>query len=344
MQRTTALYYPAAVWSTGTWLKTALLFFDQVVLLRRDAAHGKETVLDLDLLDLLEECGAVRVSEPATELDPVQAGYLRETLLDDAVWNALDDIGAERRFYYGARVFSTLNGPEPSLEMMELRNVLMERLGSGDFVAQAEGNHAYPTYRVGGQTPSVPVHIRLWAPLMSVLPQYLRSGPLAGDSYVIPLSNHPSGAAALGRLLSLPGLPSAGRVRIAEPLPVAPDLADLPWPEVLQLRPAVREAAARVVTAMLALVAEPAPERHHELDAAAETVRQTVTGLVGRRPLFHLGALGSSWRAQDIPDYKLATLARLLGSTEAGPDSRAISWTLAFQRGTSIADAADITR
>src|SRR6185369_17665594 len=86
----TAVYYPAAIWTDGDWLKTASLFVDRVVLLRRDSAHDRNTVLDTDLVDMLEDKGLVEVTEPATQLDDHAAGLLRAALRDEAVWHALD--------------------------------------------------------------------------------------------------------------------------------------------------------------------------------------------------------------------------------------------------------------
>lgn len=68
-RQTTVMYYPAAIWTDGDWLKSALLFFDHVTLLRRDAEHAAATVLDQELLDLLGEKGLITVADPADLMD-----------------------------------------------------------------------------------------------------------------------------------------------------------------------------------------------------------------------------------------------------------------------------------
>lgn len=326
------VYYPAAIWTNGDWLKTALLFFDHVVLLRRDDRHSNTTVLDQKLVTALGEQGLVQITDPSHAIDDEVAAQLVSVLSDDDVWQALDRIGSERRFYYGARVFSTMNGPEPSLEMMEMRNVLLERIGSGAFVPNELGGYAYPTYRVG-QQPTVPLHIRLWAPLMSVLPHYLRRASDRSAGRCVPITDHPSGGYALARLLDLPGMPSAGRVGTVELVPTVPDLGGLSWGDALAVRAEVRAECAGLIGLLKNAVTEPSTEHQEAVHSAAERIRRRVTALVGYRPLFQLGAVGSRWQAPEGETKGLAALARLIG----GDGAEGTAYTVTFRRCVSIA-------
>lgn len=326
------LYYPAAHWTDGNWLKNALLFTHSAVLLCRDQRHTATTILDDELVHYLGSCGLVEFQDPTRLLDGQTTESLARVLTNPAVWDALEPIGAERHFYYGRRVFSTLNGPEPSLEMMEMRNVLMERLGAGDFIPGLDRNHAYPTYRVDGQEPGVPIHIRLWAPLLSTLPQYLKGSSVGTGGELTPLTDHPAAGRALSRLLELPGMPSSGATRVVEPLQAFPDLSSLPWDEALEVGERVAPLCHRFVDQLRCYVlAERDDVDNDGIMELANDVRREVTRHTGPLPFYQLGAIGSSWSSSDA-EGALAPLARLLG----GGRERAAAWTLVFRSSVSI--------
>ena len=62
----TAYYYPAPYWRLGDsgWIKSLLLFFDDVAILLPDYMYGRHTDADPTLAEPLEELGLLRVLEP----------------------------------------------------------------------------------------------------------------------------------------------------------------------------------------------------------------------------------------------------------------------------------------
>ena len=67
----TAYYYPAPYWmaTESTWIKSLLLFFDDVAILLPDYMYGRHRNADLSLVEPLEERGLLRVLEPKDWVD-----------------------------------------------------------------------------------------------------------------------------------------------------------------------------------------------------------------------------------------------------------------------------------
>ena len=62
----TAYYYPAPYWDLleHSWVKSLLLFFDDIAILLPDYMYGRHTDADPTLAGPLEERGLLRVLEP----------------------------------------------------------------------------------------------------------------------------------------------------------------------------------------------------------------------------------------------------------------------------------------
>ena len=67
----TAYYYPAPYWGAGEgdWIKSLLLFFDDVAILLPDYMRGRRRDADPSLAGPLEEQGLLRILEPKEWID-----------------------------------------------------------------------------------------------------------------------------------------------------------------------------------------------------------------------------------------------------------------------------------
>ncbi len=321
------LYYPGAIWTSGEWIKTLLLFFDGVALLTRDAAHADDpsTVVDMTIAEPLLNRDLLRILYPEVLVDEGMGNRLRAALQDPASWQALDAVGRDPEFYYGRYVYSTLNGPEPSIEMMEMRNELLLKAGAG-----------YAVRELGRPGPSVPIHARLWAPVLSVVSQVLRPGGFRLGLDLQPVTDQPPSASALRRLLALPGMPSSRRVVALDVEQVALDLAPVPLDEVLQFREEHGERyrdyarnLRRIVRELSLLNGGNQPQmlldRREELAEVASKLRR-LTRSWSLRPLptFGLGMVGAAW--PDSPTASLRSLAGVVGTEREGQTSDAYSY------------------
>ena len=72
----TAYYYPAPFWRSGQgdWIKSLLLFFDDVAILLPDYMRGRHRDADPSLAGPLEEQGLLRILEPKEWIDAGMAG------------------------------------------------------------------------------------------------------------------------------------------------------------------------------------------------------------------------------------------------------------------------------
>ena len=66
-----AYYYPAPYWGwrEGSWIKSLLLFFDEVAILLPHYMYGRHQTADPTLVEPLEERGLLRVLEPNDWID-----------------------------------------------------------------------------------------------------------------------------------------------------------------------------------------------------------------------------------------------------------------------------------
>jgi hypothetical protein len=342
------LYYPVATRVSIEQIKTLLLFFDQVVLLTLNREHDTSSVIDRQDAEPFLEKNLIRVVDLAEVVDREIASKLKAVLQDATSWQALEPIGREDHFYYGRKVYFTLNGPEPSLETMLLRNELIKLIGAGTTYRENEHSPQIPTYRFNGESLSVPVHIRLWAPLLSVLPQILRAGGFKRGVDLQPITNLHQFTSAIKTILQLPGMPSSNFSIFFELEQVALDLSFQPIDEVVRfreehgqryrtyknnLRKFVRELSflngsegSQLLNERLdkisltadTLRSQGVAERREELAVEADELRKLARRW-WRRPLatFGLGIVGAAWNEQRSSSL-LKHLANAIGATLDG--------------------------
>ena len=110
----TAYYYPAPYWvfEESDWVKSLLLFFDDIAILLPNYMHGRNTAADPTLAEPLEDRGLLRVLDPNDWVDQEVAGKLAETIIELLANSVFDDLPeteyfaemSQSRIGYGADV------------------------------------------------------------------------------------------------------------------------------------------------------------------------------------------------------------------------------------------------
>jgi hypothetical protein len=321
--RELALYHPLAMKTNGSWFKSLLPFFDGIVLIRRSPSDQLGCLVDSDEVGELIERELVEVFDVGALTEATVAAAMRDALADGVTRNVLDDIGGDETFYYGQRIYWTLNGPEPSIDMMDMRNELMQQVGVGAAVREP-----------GIEGPKVSVHARVWAPVLTLAPHVLRKGGFARGLDLQPVTDRQLSAVALRRVLELEGMPTAGSSVALELEPVVLDLRDVPIDEVVAFRDEHGESFRAYARALREVVREcgalepPArdsrlAEHRERLADEAHALRRLARGFVGHGlPAFGLGIVGAGWREADTAVAPLGRLAELAGTNSIGPGER----------------------
>ena len=110
----TAYYYPAPYWGLrdSGWIKSLLLFFDDVAILLPDYMYGRHIDADPTLAEPLEDRGLLRVIEPNDWVDKEIADKLAEVVVELLTNGAFNDLPkveyfaelSQSRIGYGADV------------------------------------------------------------------------------------------------------------------------------------------------------------------------------------------------------------------------------------------------
>lgn len=289
-----AYYYPAPYWgwNESGWVKSLLLFFDQVAILLPDYMHGRHAAGDPSLVEPLEELGILRVLEPSLWVTDEVASELATVIVDLMTNGAFDDLDrgqyfqelSQSRIGYGADV--------------GLAKMLVDELVAMDLARPSEDGV------------SIPLHPVVRTTILVVLAQLARSAGPAHDMTIHPATSQPQAVHDLLRTLSLPELPSAHRVVSLDLEPVALDLDLVPLDEVLafrQERSGAHRAYVRDLQRFLSEVSavEEAPdrevlliERQQEIsDAAHDLQRVTRQAFAKNLASWSLGIAGATWSA-----------------------------------------------
>ena len=96
----TAYYYPAPYWTfkKSDWIKSLLLFFDDIAILLPNYMHGQHTAADPTLAEPLEDRGLLRVLEPNDWVDQEVTGKLAETIIELLETGVFDDLPKKEYF------------------------------------------------------------------------------------------------------------------------------------------------------------------------------------------------------------------------------------------------------
>ena len=96
-----AYYYPAPYWSVreNSWIKSLLLFFDQIAILLPNYMYGRHQAADPTLVEPLEDRGLLQVLEPGTWIDEKMANHLAEIIVELLTNGTFDDLPKTEYFH-----------------------------------------------------------------------------------------------------------------------------------------------------------------------------------------------------------------------------------------------------
>lgn len=282
MQPDVAYYYPAPYWGLreGGWIKSLLLFFDEVAILLPGYMYGRHSEADPSLAEPLEDRGLLRLLEPADWVDQQATEDLVTVMVDLLAGGAFDDLD------------------KGEVRYAELGGLLVEELLRQRLARPSEDGV------------SVPLHPTVRTTILVLLGQLARSVGERHDLTVHPATNDGQAVRDLVLTLTRDGLPSAGHVLALDLEPVGLNLDAVPLDEVLSFRTDHREAHQAYVRdlrrflAELASVDEPSDRaqlldrRREELaDAANDLRRASRRAFSKARDTWALGIAGAAWAA-----------------------------------------------
>ena len=222
----TAYYYPAPYWmqGEGDWIKSLLLFFDDVAILLPDYMRGRHRDADPSLAGPMEEQGLLRILEPKEWIDAEVAEKLADImveLLAGGVFDGLPDARyfaelSQSRIGYGADA--------------ELAQFLVDELRERGLAKPSEDGV------------SIPLHPVVRTTILVILGQLAREAGDRRGMAVHPATDWPEAATDLLETLSRDRMPSCEGVVKLDLEPVTLDLSTIPLEDVLQLREDHREA------------------------------------------------------------------------------------------------------
>ena len=225
-----AYYYPAPYWATteGGWIKSLLLFFDEVAILLPDYMYGRHRRADPTLAGPLEDLGLLRVLEPNDWVDAETANQLAEIVVELLTNGAFDDLPkadyfaelSQSRIGYGADV--------------NLASFLVEELRTRGLARTSEDGV------------SIPLHPVVRTTILVILAQLSRVAGAKRGMIVHPTSNYPEAIRDLVETLSRDSMPSRENVIKLDLEPVSFDLEPVPLDDVLQFRTGTQRCAPNI--------------------------------------------------------------------------------------------------
>lgn len=216
----TAYYYPEPHWlaSEGGWVKSLLLFFDEIAILLPSYMRGRHVVADPTLAAPIEDRGLLRVLEPETFLDDETVARLA------AMIDALIEGGA----------FDELTEVERFAELS------MSRMGFGALyeVADRINNklNERGLVKASEDSLSIPMHPGVRIAYLLILAQLARDTGVKHGLDLHPVTSRRGVGEAFHRFLELEPMPSRGHVVDFDLQVVALDLDDVPLDDVLEFK------------------------------------------------------------------------------------------------------------
>lgn len=215
-----AYYYPEWHWRPDDhgWIKSLLLFFDQIALLVPDYKRFEPANRDPALAGALLDAGLLRIIEPERFVDADMTTSLAETMVTIIEAGAFDDL--QRRDDFAELSMSRagyVGEPEVAENVVRLlrdRNLARETVDGW----------------------SIPMHPSVRSTYLVLLAQLARRGGERWGLDLHPATNRPEAHDVLTRTLGLPPMPSRGRIVDFDLAVVSLDLGPVPLDEVLSFR------------------------------------------------------------------------------------------------------------
>ena len=316
-----AYYYPAPYWGSaqGGWIKSLLLFFDQVAILLPGYMYGRHHQADQALTEPLEDAGLLQVLEPTQWIDEEMAQKLAEAvkgLLEDGMFDDLD-----KQVHFHELSYSRLGYGVN----VDLADSLVAEL-------QARGLATSSRDRT-----SIPLHPTVRTTVLVILAQLARSAGTKNHLLVHPTTDDITALGDLVETLSREKMPSRSNVIAFDLEPVGLNLDLVPIDELLQFR-AEHQAAhkaymrdLRGFMSELSDINEPEEReielsrRRQDISAAARELQRNTRTAIGRNlASLSFGISGSVWSALS-GDVLGAVFSALGLGTGFFPESKKVS-------------------
>jgi hypothetical protein len=215
-----AYYYPEWHWRPDEhgWIKSLLLFFDEIALLVPDYKRFGPANRDPALAGALQDAGLLRIIEPEVFVDSEMTTALAETMVTIIEAGAFDDLSREDDF---AELSMSRAGYVGEREVAdEVVRLLRDRQLARE---TADGL-------------SIPMHPSVRSTYLVLLAQLARRGGERRGLDLHPATNRPEAHDVLTRTLRLAPMPTRGRIVDFDLEVVAVDLESVPLDEVLDFR------------------------------------------------------------------------------------------------------------
>jgi hypothetical protein len=216
----TAYYYPEPYWlaQEGSWIKSLLLFFDEVAILLPSYMRGENVVADPTLAEPLEDRGVLRVLEP-------------ETFVDEEIATELTEV-VEALIREGAFDGLSKAGGFAELSMSRMGFGVLEPVAQRVFDQLSARGLAMPTQ----DGVSIPMHPRIRSIYLVLLAQLARQAGARNGLDLHPVTNGRGATEAFEQLADLPPMPSRGQLVSLDLEVVSVDLDSVPLDEVLEFK------------------------------------------------------------------------------------------------------------
>lgn len=287
-----AYIYPAPYWSWGDsgWVRSLLLFFDQVAILLPDYMYGRHTAADSSLVEPLEDRGLLRVLEPNDWVDGEMTTQLAEVMVELLTNGALDDLDRDCGFHELSR--SRMGyGADVGLADMLVEELLAQGLA-----------------RPSEDGVSMPLHPTVRTTILVTLGQLARAAGDRRGLVIHPATNYDEAARDLVEMLSRDQMPSAEHVVRLDLEPVGFDMDAVPLDDLLDFRAEHHDAHTAYMRDLrrfmteLAAVDDPGDreslllERQQELAEAAHDLQRSTRRALGKNlASWSLGLVGGAW-------------------------------------------------
>ena len=218
-----AYYYPAPYWSAGEggWIKSLLLFFDQIAILLPDYMQGRHIAADPMLAGPLEDRNLLQVLEPNEWVDQTVTEQLCSAVIALLEAGLFDDLSTQAEYFQALSQSRMGYGAD-----IQLAGELTAELFRRGFARESEDGV------------SIPLHPAIRTTILVILAQLARSAGERHGLKLHPVTSHFSAAADLQNVLSRSRMPSAGHVVSLDLETVSLDLENIPLDEVLGFREA----------------------------------------------------------------------------------------------------------
>lgn len=291
--RETAYYYPEPYWliSDASWVKTLLLFFDEVAILLPDYMVGRHRAADPSLVEPLEDKGLLRILHPEWFVDAELTERMTETVVELITGGAFDNLPTDEPF--------------AELSMSRMGYGAVEDLAQMVYEELARRGLARPSE----DGVSIPMHWRIRAVYLLLLAQLSREAGQRHGLDLHPATNADRAPDVLASFFNLKPMPSRGHVVSFDLETVSIDLDSVPIDDVLGFRHEHAGSYRRYMTELrsfalqLSLVAE--VERDRMLADRRASIEEQARELTGRvrkaftTPTkatgFGLGLAGAAW-------------------------------------------------